>query len=276
MLAGSRGGEAVRHGPLHRPDLRQTLSLPLAGSMTPEKVPRLCVLLSILGWQRGLSGACKPPITTAVPTSVTRANERTYPSCLLQLAKQGLWHEDHHPKRAVPTDPLASALENTVTLCLSLLATSCGGGRTGQRWTPPTSPRESRCLNKEGGSRTASCLPSSGLSLWAAQGAICAVAPSAPPHHRLQPPPPTSPATGLDILARGTDLYTTCTLFSLQRAWGRGGGGEAGTLQSSLRTAVWFLCGFPRLWRRHTLFSPPFPSPPCPSSCTAWDKQLKV
>lgn len=52
--------------------------------------------------------------------------------------------------------------------------------------------------------------------------------------------------------------------------------GEARTLQSSLRTAVWFLCGFPRHWRQHRLFSPPFPSLPCPSSCTAWDKQLKV
>lgn len=43
------------------------------------------------------------------------------------------------------------------------------------------------------------------------------------PHCCPWPPPPKSLATGLDVLARGTGRYTTCTLFSLGPAWGGGG-----------------------------------------------------
>lgn len=58
--------------------------------------------------------------------------------------------------------------------------------------------------------------------------------------HCLQPPPPTSLATGLDILARGTDLHTTCTLFSPRRALGAGGGRDPTKLfENSSVAALW-------------------------------------
>lgn len=72
-------------------------------------------------------------------------------------------------------------------------------------------------------------------------------------------------------MAQGTDLYTTCTLFSLKQAWG-----EAGNPQSSLRTGVWFLCTFPgagddtyfSLLSSHRC--------PVPTSLTPCDKPLKA
>lgn len=57
------------------------------------------------------------------------------------------------------------------------------------------------------------------------------------PHHCLQPPPPKSLATGLDILAQGTDLHTTCTLFRLQ---GLGGGTDPTKLfENSSVVSLW-------------------------------------
>lgn len=135
----------------------------------------------------------------------------------------------------------------------------------------PMWPHEFPSQNKEGGIRLPSSVCWAPASLPpATQGAVYASAPPLP--CCPQPPPPKSLATGLDILARGPDLYTTCTLFRLKQAPGAAQNLPSSSLTHRSVVSLWLS----QCWRRHMFLSPQSLSLPCLPVLSACDEHLKT